>query len=37
VTFVEKTIQATWQCKDPACGHQWKTEESREYEGTLDS
>jgi hypothetical protein len=35
VTFVEQTIQNTWQCKDLACGHQWQTEEFGEFEGIL--
>jgi hypothetical protein len=37
VTLVEQTSQNTWQCKDLACGHQWKTEEYSECEGSLDS
>jgi hypothetical protein len=36
VTFVEQTITNTWQCQDPACAHQWQTEEFIECEGTLD-
>jgi hypothetical protein len=37
VTFVEQTIQNTWQCKDPACGHKWTTEETVSHEGSLNS
>lgn len=37
VTFVEQSIKNNWQCKDPSCGHQWQTEEYREYEGSLNS
>lgn len=36
VTFVEKTIRNSWTCKNPLCGHQWKTEEISESEGSLD-
>ena len=36
VTFVERTFIRTWQCKDPACGNQWQTEEYTEEEGSLD-
>jgi hypothetical protein len=36
VTFVEEAFTHTWQCKDPTCGHKWKTEELQEWEGSLD-
>ena len=36
VTFVAETLTHTWQCKDPACGHKWQTEEFQEREGFLD-
>ena len=35
VTFVEKTILNHWACKNPLCGHEWKSEESNEFEGSL--
>ncbi len=37
VAFVEETFTHTWQCKDPACGHKWQTQEFHGYEGSLDS
>ena len=37
VTFVEQTFTKTWQCKDPACGHRWDTEETIENEGSLET
>ena len=36
VSFVEQTFTNTWECKDPACGHKWQTEEYSEYEGSLN-
>jgi len=36
VNFVERTFTNTWQCKDPTCGHQWKTEEYTKEEGSLN-
>ena len=37
VGFVEKTIRNHWACKNPLCGHEWNTEETSEYEGSLVS
>ena len=37
VTFVERVITKTWECKDPSCGHQWRTEEYSDYEGSLEN
>lgn len=37
VSCVEQTIQRHWECKDPACSHKWETEETSEFEGSLDN
>lgn len=35
VTFTRKTILNHWVCKDTLCGHEWDTEETHEWEGSL--
>lgn len=37
VSVVEQTVRHHWTCKNPACGHEWQSEEYMEYEGTLGS
>jgi hypothetical protein len=37
VKMVNETTCHFWECKNPACGHKWTTEEYSEYEGSLEN